>query len=54
MEPGQVFFVGDDVTLEAVGECEPCGKMDAIRQGLREELNHRRGPASGSPQRRDD
>ncbi len=43
VEPGQVFFVGDDVTLEAVGECEPCGKMDAIRQGLREELNHRRG-----------
>ena len=42
IEPGQVFFVGD-VTLEAVGECEPCGKMDAIRQGLREEINHRRG-----------
>ena len=43
VEPGQVFFVGDDVTMEAVGECEPCGKMDAIRQGLREEINHRRG-----------
>ncbi len=42
VQPGQVFFIGD-VTLEAVGECEPCGKMDAIRQGLREELNHRRG-----------
>ena len=40
---GQVFFVGDEVTLEVVGECEPCGKMDAIRMGLREELNHRRG-----------
>ena len=42
-EPGQVFFIGDDVTMEIVGECEPCGKMDAIRMGLREELNHRRG-----------
>ena len=42
-EPGQVFFIGDDVTMEVVGECEPCGKMDAIRMGLREELNHRRG-----------
>ena len=42
-QAGQVFFIGDDVTLEVVGECEPCGKMDAIRMGLREELNHRRG-----------
>jgi MOSC domain-containing protein YiiM len=29
--------------MEIVGECEPCGKMDAIRQGLQAELNHRRG-----------
>ena len=42
-QPGQVFFVGDAVTLEVVGECEPCGKMDAIRMGLREQLRHRRG-----------
>ncbi len=42
-KPGQVFFIGDEVTLEIVGECEPCGKMDAIRMGLRQELNHRRG-----------
>ena len=40
---GQVFFIGDEVTMEIVGECEPCGKMDAIRQGLQQELNHRRG-----------
>ena len=43
IQPGQVFFVGDQVTMEAVGECEPCGKMDAIRPGLRTEINHRRG-----------
>ena len=42
-EAGQVFFIGDDVTMEIVGECEPCGKMDAIRPGLRERINHRRG-----------
>jgi MOSC domain-containing protein YiiM len=42
-QAGQVVFIGDEVTMEIVGECEPCGKMDAIRQGLREEINHRRG-----------
>ncbi len=40
---GNVVFIGDEVTMEIVGECEPCGKMDAIRQGLQTELNHRRG-----------
>ena len=40
---GQMFFIGDEVTMEIVGECEPCGKMDAIRRGLQQELNHRRG-----------
>ncbi len=40
---GQVFFIGDQVTMEVVGECEPCGKMDAIRPGLREGLNGNRG-----------
>ena len=42
-KPGQVVFIGDEVTMELVGECEPCGKMDAIRQGLQQELDHRRG-----------
>ena len=40
---GNVFFIGDNVTMEAVGDCEPCGKMDAIRAGLREELDGQRG-----------
>ena len=40
---GHVFFIGDEVTMEVVGDCEPCGKMDAIRPGLREGLNGRRG-----------
>ena len=42
-EKGQVLFIGDQVTMELVGECEPCEKMDAIRSGLREKLDHRRG-----------
>ncbi len=42
-EVGQVFFIGDHVTMEIVGPCEPCHKMDAIRQGLREKLDGRRG-----------
>ena len=40
---GHVFFIGDEVTMEVVGDGEPCGKMDAIRPGLREGLNGRRG-----------
>ena len=42
-QKGQVLFIGDQVTMELVGECEPCEKMDAINQGLQESLNHRRG-----------
>ena len=42
-QKGQVLFIGDQVTMELVGECEPCEKMDAIHQGLQESLNHRRG-----------
>ena len=40
---GQVFFVGDQVTLEATGPCLPCYRMDEIRFGLQEELQGRRG-----------
>ena len=40
---GQVFLLGGEVTMEVVGEWEPCGKMDAIKPGLREELDGRRG-----------
>ena len=43
IHPGQVFTIGDDVTLEAVGDCEACGKMDAIRMGLMDEIQGKRG-----------
>ncbi len=42
VQPGQVFTIGD-VTLEAVGDCEACGKMDAIRLGLKDEIQGKRG-----------
>ena len=40
---GQVFFIGDEVTLEATGPCEPCSRMDEIRPGLQKALDGRRG-----------
>ena len=43
IQPGQVFTIGDSVTLEAVGDCEACGKMDAIRMGLMDEIQGKRG-----------
>ena len=48
VEAGQVFFIGDQelgerVTMEIVGPCEPCQKMDAIRPGLREIIDGQRG-----------
>jgi MOSC domain-containing protein YiiM len=41
--PGEVLFIGGRVAMEIVGLCEPCGKMDAIRPGLRGQLDGRRG-----------
>ncbi len=40
---GQVFSIGDEVTMEIVGGCEPCGKMDAIQPGLMDKIDGRRG-----------
>jgi MOSC domain-containing protein YiiM len=42
-QAGQVLFVGDDVTLELVGPCVACGKMNDIRPGLLDEIQGRRG-----------
>ena len=42
-QPGQVFIIGDTITREIVGECEPCGKMNALQPGLLNRINHRRG-----------
>ena len=40
---GQLLLVGNQVSIEATGLCEACGRMDAIRPGLREEMDGRRG-----------
>jgi len=40
---GQVMFIGDEVTLEFVGECIACEKMNNIRPGLLEDIQGRRG-----------
>lgn len=43
VKAGQVFFMGDHVTLEATGPCLPCSRMDEIRPGLQSTLQGRRG-----------
>ena len=40
---GQKIALGDDVVLRITGFCEPCARMDEIRDGLRVELNEKRG-----------
>ena len=43
VSPGEVFFIGDGVTLEVTGQCDPCTRMEEIRQGLLGEIEGRRG-----------
>ena len=40
---GQVFTIGDEVTMELVGDCEACGKMDALALGLQDKIDGKRG-----------
>ena len=43
LTPGQKVRIGVEVELEVTELCNPCERMDEIRQGLREELEGRRG-----------
>ncbi len=43
LTPGQKVRIGAEVELEITELCNPCERMDEIRQGLREELEGRRG-----------
>ncbi len=42
LHPGQRLRVGEAL-LEITLPCEPCSRMDVIRQGLQQELRGRRG-----------
>ena len=43
LAPGQRVRIGAEVELEVTELCNPCERMDAVRPGLREELEGRRG-----------
>ena len=43
LTPGQKVRIGAEVELEITELCNPCERMDEIRQGLKEELEGRRG-----------
>ena len=40
---GQRVRVGDDAVFEITMVCDPCARMDALREGLRAELDDKRG-----------
>jgi MOSC domain-containing protein YiiM len=40
---GQQLKVGDDAVFEITMVCDPCARMDALREGLRAELEGKRG-----------
>jgi MOSC domain-containing protein YiiM len=40
---GQRVRVGDEAVFEITMVCDPCARMDALRQGLRAELDGKRG-----------
>ena len=43
LELGQRIQVGETAVLEVTKACTPCGRMDEIRDGLKEQLAGRRG-----------
>ena len=43
LEAGTRLALGNQVVLRITGHCEPCSFIDEIRQGLREELDLKRG-----------
>ena len=40
---GSRVALGDEAVVELTGFCDPCGRMDEIRDGLREAMVDRRG-----------
>ena len=43
LDTGDRLALGSEAVLEITGDCEPCERMDEIRQGLRGELERKRG-----------
>jgi len=41
--PGQRLRLGHDVVLEVTGTCDPCQRLDEIRDGLSQAIAERRG-----------
>ncbi len=43
LERGQKVTLGDEVVLEITGDCDPCQFIDDIREGMRAEMEGKRG-----------
>ena len=43
LSEGRRLALGEKVVLRITGPCDPCSRMDEIRQGLQRELEGRRG-----------
>ena len=41
--PGRRLRLGHDVVLEVTGTCNPCQRLDEVRDGLSQEIAERRG-----------
>jgi MOSC domain-containing protein YiiM len=46
LAPGSRLRLGPSAVLEITAVCEPCFRMDEIREGLKQELEGRRGMVS--------
>lgn len=43
LKRGQKVTLGDEVVLEITGDCDPCQFIDGIREGMRAEMEGKRG-----------